>query len=91
MEIKCAEGVIDIISANYGRLSKTECVRKGIESKVFDRTNCSHSDSTDELKKRCNAKEQCILEIFRILVGDPCKGIEKYLEAEFQCVDVTSK
>lgn len=90
MEIKCAEGVIDIISANYGRLSKTECTRKQGIPISYATTNCRHSNSMDALKKRCNKQKQCSIKIFKEIGPDPCVGIEKYMEAEFQCI-ITSK
>ncbi len=89
MEIECEKGVIDIVDANYGRLSRTDCNRDNYPSD-YDSTTCRAENSTDVLRDVCGNQKRCTFTIFLGLFGDPCVGIEKYLDVEFQCI-VTSK
>lgn len=75
------ETVIEVSSANYGRLSKHIC-----HSATSHRTTtCRASSSLNKVKASCNGKRSCKISASNRVFGDPCVGIFKYLEVNFIC------
>merc|ERR1712168_134128 len=82
VNLKCRNGLIQIVSANYGRTSR------GICRKSFSmwNSNCRSHRSDFQVKKQCNKKRNCKLFASNSVFGDPCRGTYKYLEVRFRCV-----
>jgi len=84
--IACSTGVIQIVSANYGRLSTDPsiCVSGSITSSLS--TALCYSDQTSSIGNLCNDKISCsyTASIFFFLV-DPCTLTFKYLSVQYQC------
>ncbi len=83
LNIKCDNGRITVISANYGRLSKTKCNTDG--RKPVKSTNCRSAKSFDIVKDKCNNKRQCSVQATNGIFGDPCDGTYKYLNVKYSC------
>ena len=72
---------IKIISALYGRTSKTPCGDVN--------SNCKKTlDVTEFAKKECNNRHHCQLQPTNSW-GDPCPNVYKYLDVYFECVEST--
>lgn len=85
LNIRCNRGVINIISANYGRTSRRECNKNG--NAPIRNVNCYSRNSLNVVKDRCSNKESCSVHASdRAFGGDPCDGTYKYLEVEYQCI-----
>nr|XP_022313033.1 protocadherin Fat 4-like [Crassostrea virginica] len=83
--IQCEPGkVIRIFSAVYGRTTYDVCPSHHVGS-----MNCQSSSSTDHAKWSCNGYRRCSLFADSSVFGEPCTGINKYLEVSFHCVDQT--
>merc|ERR1711931_604939 len=82
VNLKCRKGLIQIVSANYGRTSRGVC------RKTFSmwNSNCRSHRSDFQVKKQCNKKRNCKLFASNSVFGDPCRGTYKYLEVRFRCV-----
>jgi len=82
VNLKCRNGLIQIVSANYGRTSRGVC------RKTFSmwNSNCRSHRSDFQVKKQCNKKRNCKLFASNSVFGDPCRGTYKYLEVRFRCV-----
>ncbi|XP_057300750.1 L-rhamnose-binding lectin CSL3-like [Hydractinia symbiolongicarpus] len=82
LSLKCPlETVIEVSSANYGRLSKHIC-----HSATSHRTTtCRASSSLNKVRSSCNGKQSCKISASNRVFGDPCVGIFKYLEVNFIC------
>ena len=79
-EIKCLSNeVIHVKKANYGRTATNIC---GTSST----TTCYSTNSFDIVSNNCEGKQTCTIEASNSIFGDPCGGIEKYLEVDYQCV-----
>ena len=79
-EIKCfSNEVIHVKNANYGRTATNIC---GTSST----TTCYSTNSFDIVSNNCEGKQTCTIEANNSIFGDPCFGIEKYLEVVYQCV-----
>nr|XP_055043507.1 uncharacterized protein LOC129430375 [Misgurnus anguillicaudatus] len=77
--IKCDTGVIRIHHANYGRRDKTTC--------RFPSSNTDEClfPQTTRLQFRCDKKKSCSLNASNSVFGDPCRGVNKYLEVTYSC------
>ena len=78
LTIKCNSGTISVVSANYGRLSTKFCPGSS-------RTNCRAKTSLDVVQKNCQGKSSCSVRASNDVFGDPCVGVQKYLEVEYKC------
>ncbi|GLV41378.1 LDL receptor related protein 4 [Carabus blaptoides fortunei] len=80
MTLECNEGkVLKIMSANYGRTNDSLCGS-------FENTNCRASGSLSIIKNNCEGQTSCTVMATNYVFGDPCRGVVKYIEAEYQCV-----
>ena len=70
-----------LVSALYGRTSKTPCGDVN--------SNCKKTlDVTEFAKKECNNRHHCQLQPTNSW-GDPCPNVYKYLDVYFECVEST--
>lgn len=85
MNIRCDRGsVIDVIRANYGRQSTSECNPEG-NSPILT-TNCASENSFEIVNAKCDNQQRCSIEATNNIFGDPCQGTFKYLDVEYQCI-----
>lgn len=80
MELSCSEGVVEIVSANYGRTSSNFCGYL-----LWWQLNCRASTSTAKMAELCNGRKSCRVEATNSVFGDPCIGTVKYLEVKHRC------
>ena len=81
--LQCPTGkVLSIVSAVYGRKSLTVC-KHGYHRGV---TNCGTESSLHKSRHLCNGKQKCYLRASNSMFGDPCWGINKYLDVSYTCV-----
>ena len=89
--ISCAQTpgtTINITSANYGRTSRDICEHPYGLDRLHNDTNCRAPNSLSVVKTRCQQRVSCTLTADASLFGeDPCFGIYKYLEVDFECVE----
>lgn len=78
--LDCGSGVIDIISASYGRTQQGLCGRND------GSTNCHAGTSMRVARFECQQQHSCVLYAKNSAFGDPCKGTKKYLQVTYQCV-----
>lgn len=88
-KLSCPDGhVVDILTALYGRKSTSVCAHgyhRGVK-------NCgSDSGSLKKAEQLCNGKRECYLRSSNAMFGDPCWGINKYLDVSYTCVDMRIK
>lgn len=80
-QISCpAPKKIDIISANYGRLTGRHLCWGRVRT-----TNCGAAGSIDKVRSRCQGRQSCSLQATNSQFGDPCVGTKKYLEIRYRC------
>jgi len=82
----CTSGVIEIVSANYGRLSTNEsiCV-SGRVSSVLTTALC-FSNQTSFIGNLCNGQSSCsILSSKNFFTLDPCVLTDKYVSIQYKC------
>ncbi|XP_037039231.1 L-rhamnose-binding lectin CSL3-like [Bradysia coprophila] len=89
LTIRCNNGVINVISANYGRLSRTPCNDNG--NAPIRTVNCVSRNSLDIVKAQCSNQESCTVQATNGVFGDPCEGTFKYLQVEYQCTETESR
>jgi len=76
--LHCPKGrKLDIQYANYGRLKGNVCV--SVIPIIFTK-DCKEEGSLETVKADCQGKNGCLLEANNNKFGDPCLGIQKYLE-----------
>ena len=82
LEIKCNEDrIIDVISANFGRLDRQTCKHEAMSN-----INCRASNSLAKVQKTCQNQTSCTLFANNgFFGGDPCGGTFKYLLVEYMC------
>nr|XP_058943208.1 uncharacterized protein LOC131771431 isoform X2 [Pocillopora verrucosa]XP_058943209.1 uncharacterized protein LOC131771431 isoform X2 [Pocillopora verrucosa] len=84
-QISCpAPKEIDIMSANYGRLTGRHLCPGPVKT-----TNCGAAGSIDIVRNKCQGKQSCFLQATNGQFGDPCVGTRKYLEVKYECVEKT--
>lgn len=82
LSIKCDAGfVVDVISANYGRSTKSIC-----EADQMLDFNCSAKNSLDIVRGKCTNKQNCSISAVNEVFGNPCINTVKYLDVEYQCI-----
>ncbi|XP_047136872.1 uncharacterized protein LOC100202129 isoform X2 [Hydra vulgaris] len=80
--IDCSgKGVIEIVSANYGRTMSSIC--PGVNDLNLKCDN--KQKSLDIVQSSCSNKSSCIVKASNTVFGDPCIGTYKYLEVEYNC------
>ena len=87
VKISCDnDRVIDIVRANYGRLSPHVCVGHGQQPQHGD---CLHRSSKTILDRECAGHQTCVIragqDMFPGLTG-ACVTVARYLEVHYRCV-----
>ncbi|XP_057316873.1 fibrillin-2-like [Hydractinia symbiolongicarpus] len=77
---------IIIIDAMYGRLSTQHCQQNNYTQNV----RCKADNPIQHLQS-CNNKAFCVFFIQKEVFGDPCPGIEKYMQVTYDCVYIERK
>uniref|UniRef100_A0A8C4IJR0 SUEL-type lectin domain-containing protein n=1 Tax=Dicentrarchus labrax TaxID=13489 RepID=A0A8C4IJR0_DICLA len=75
-------GVISVQAALYGRADNETC-GEGRPQQQLANTECSLEGTVDILKKRCDGKKVCEINIKVVRTSNPCPGIYKYLETKY--------
>ncbi|XP_028438422.1 uncharacterized protein LOC114558561 [Perca flavescens] len=83
--LSCDDGVISVQTALYGRADAVTC-SEGRPPAQLANTNCSQAGTVDVVKKRCDGKRVCELNINVFYTSDPCYGTYKYLETKYTCL-----
>uniref|UniRef100_A0A3B3DBJ2 SUEL-type lectin domain-containing protein n=1 Tax=Oryzias melastigma TaxID=30732 RepID=A0A3B3DBJ2_ORYME len=83
--LECANGVINIQSAFYGRANMYTC-SEGRPTSQLTNTMCSLSGVEDVIKSRCDFRTSCEIDMNDIRTSDPCPGTYKYLQTNFNCL-----
>jgi len=79
-ELQCPVGhVIRVIDAFYGRKSTTICSERDV-------TDCSAVGSRQIIETLCNGYQSCRIDPRNTIFTDPCRGVRKYVEVTYQCV-----
>lgn len=84
LQLSCEEGTkINLIRANFGRFSISICNTQGnLEWSV----NCMARRSFRVIQEVCGNRSDCLLFASAAYFGDPCPGVNKYLEVHYQCL-----
>jgi len=78
--------VIDIVRANYGRLSSMVCSRS-LTGSPGHHQDCLHRSSKAVLDRRCGGHHSCLVRASSdLLPSDECPQVGKYLEIHYRCV-----
>eukprot|EP00300_Choanocystis_sp_HF-7_P015934 c19233_g1_i2.p1 GENE.c19233_g1_i2~~c19233_g1_i2.p1 ORF type:complete len:585 (+),score=127.87 c19233_g1_i2:33-1787(+) len=80
--IDCADGIINILSAAYGRSNDVTCASEGFLGDV----NCLATNSVGVVQASCEGQTSCSIDAENAVFGDPCFGTFKYLHVEYVCV-----
>ena len=75
MSFGCRRKKINILSANYGRLTGGHICPGPVKT-----TNCGAARSLGKVRSKCQGKRFCALQATNSEFGDPCVGTKKYLE-----------
>ncbi|KAK1786943.1 hypothetical protein P4O66_017305, partial [Electrophorus voltai] len=78
-------GVLNILSANYGRTDSTTC-SAGRYSEQITKTDCYGTNTLSEVTNRCDGKSSCVVPATNSVFSDPCYGTYKYLSIKYSCV-----
>ncbi|XP_041822445.1 L-rhamnose-binding lectin CSL2-like [Chelmon rostratus] len=81
-EISCETGVIDILSAQFGRFDEKTCT-----SIPSDKTYCVSPGANRRVKRRCNNQRDCEVRATTENLGFPitCDFLSKYLIVDYVC------
>ena len=88
LDLHCHRLQINILEANYGRLSGDVC-SAGRAASQIENVNCRSTQALDVLKARCEGKERCNVNVDKNTLNsgaDPCQDIYKYLTVDYKCV-----
>ena len=81
MKLSCKNSeVLNIKGADFGREEDSVCKR----DHPSDET-CSVVDKTNTLKMRCDGKSKCSITVLPSIFGDPCPGLNSYLNVMYVC------
>jgi hypothetical protein len=86
VKLSCASGVIDVISASYGRHHSGAVCKHPATSNQ----KCHSKASVAIVKQQCQGKKSCAVKASNGVFGDPCGGTFKYLTANYRCVNAMS-
>lgn len=76
---------INLIRANFGRFSITQCNEQGQLDLAID---CMSPISFRIMQERCQDKQRCSVNATSAIFGDRCPTTRKYLEVHFQCLPI---
>ncbi|KAK2557391.1 Adhesion G protein-coupled receptor L2 [Acropora cervicornis] len=82
IKLKCERPkVLEIGAADYGREEDSICKkdRKSDEA-------CKLVDKTEAVKSLCNNRRRCKMKVSSSIFGDPCAGLNPYLNIMYVCV-----
>lgn len=83
LTIDCDYGMkINLIRANYGRFSITQCNEQG---QLDLSTDCMSPITFRIMRDRCADKQKCSVNATSSIFGDKCPKTRKYLEVHFIC------
>eukprot|EP00058_Branchiostoma_floridae_P028482 XP_002613973.1 hypothetical protein BRAFLDRAFT_67461 [Branchiostoma floridae] len=83
LQLSCAEGeTLWVLDANFGRTSTTH----PCSSCNNCPTDCRAASSLSVVRSACQGQRQCSVLAHHSVFGDPCSGINKYLEASYRCI-----
>ena len=97
LQLECPDNqVINLSKANYGRTIKGDvCHCKTGTSiaagncptnpNLSNVDNCFSPNSLSILNSTCNGLSECTVSVNNNVFGDPCGGIHKYLEVNYEC------
>ena len=81
--------VIEIVRANYGRLSTNVCTSPQTSPSSSSLGECLHRSSKSVLDRVCGGRSSCTVRASEDLFQTrDCPQVEKYLEVHFRCVSV---
>lgn len=76
---------VRIVSATYGRHAEAVvCPLSRAPVSTMD-VDCPASDALFDLSNLCNGNTECTVEATSATWGDPCPGVTKYLEVQYEC------
>ncbi|XP_078678339.1 scavenger receptor cysteine-rich domain-containing protein DMBT1-like isoform X2 [Branchiostoma floridae x Branchiostoma belcheri] len=83
LELSCSVGqTIVIEDANYGRTTTSHSCHCSTCS-----TNCRAANSLTMMRDLCQNRRECaVLSRNEVFGGDPCHGVQKYLEVSYRCI-----
>jgi len=73
---------IQVLKAAYGRRTNRTCPTSTYNNLA---SLCRAKNSLKVVSDRCNDRERCSVEASNTMFGDPCYGVEKYLEVLYTC------
>ncbi|NP_001315125.1 Gal_Lectin domain-containing protein precursor [Danio rerio] len=82
--LRCGNGRIKVIAANYGRTDGTTCLRRPPFRRRLN-TNCYSQNTLDLVSQRCDGRRRCSLTATNDVFSDPCAGTRKYLKITYYC------
>jgi len=89
LPLSCDGGlVLNIIRANYGRLSNNICLNnKNNKNNHNWSVRCINPTTLRDVVTICGGKTSCSVSVSSNQFGDPCPGTNKYLEIVYSCQD----
>ena len=85
VDLQCPTGMfINIKSANYGRIPK---LNVGCNLNRPEVKECKSTNSKSIVIDRCQTKNSCSVRAANSVFGDPCIGVEKYLQVRYNCLN----
>ncbi|KAI8518003.1 hypothetical protein Bbelb_040200 [Branchiostoma belcheri] len=88
VQLSCVDGeTLLIMAANYGR---TSTLYSGCGCWITCRTDCRSVNSLAVVRATCQGNEQCTVLAKNDVFGDPCPGLQKYLEVSYRCITETN-
>jgi len=88
LSLSCPSGyLIQVTGAMYGRVQQDISVENICPGNSWHfRGACVAESSLSVVSDRCNLRRSCSIEASNHNFGDPCFGIEKYLEVDYTCI-----
>ncbi|XP_066500002.1 rhamnose-binding lectin-like isoform X1 [Hoplias malabaricus] len=83
--LTCDSGVLNILSANYGRTDSITC-SAGRPSNEVTNTHCFANNTLSVVKNSCGGKSKCAVSATNNVFTDPCVGTYKYLTVVYSCI-----
>nr|XP_049610409.1 uncharacterized protein LOC125988797 [Syngnathus scovelli] len=81
----CDHGVINVQQALYGRSSSLVCANNKPQKHLAN-THCAQPNTANRIKKSCNGKKLCEVNLEDFRKPDPCPDTFKYLQTNFTCL-----
>merc|ERR1712038_1432197 len=84
-DIQCGpDKLIKIKSAFYGRKNIDACPSSVAILSIPD-CGCTATEALQRVETRCNRKKSCNIPASNGLLGDPCRGVYKYMTVSWTC------